>query len=69
MEQPGRHETDCVSRTGVWAGWPSIRGSLTPITRTVTDLAKLLDTMVGYDPEDPVTAMGYGQAPKTVSVR
>ena len=54
-----------VSRSGVWAGWPSIRGSLTPITRTVTDLAKLLDVMVGYDPEDPVTALGVGQVPKT----
>jgi len=54
-----------VSRSGVWAGWPSIRGSLTPITRTVTDLAKLLDVMVGYDPDDPVTALGVGQIPKT----
>jgi amidase len=54
-----------VSRSGVWAGWPSIRGSLTPMTRTVTDLAKLLDVMVGYDPEDPVTAMGVGHVPKT----
>src|SRR5262245_3604067 len=54
-----------VSRSGVWAGWPGITGSLTPIARTVTDLAKLLDVMVGYDPEDPATALGYGQAPKT----
>jgi len=26
--------------------------------RTVRDLAKLLDGMVGYDPEDPVSALG-----------
>ncbi len=54
-----------VSRGGVWAGWPSRRGSLGPMTRTVTDMAKLLDVMVGYDPDDPVTALGVGHAPKT----
>jgi Asp-tRNA(Asn)/Glu-tRNA(Gln) amidotransferase A subunit family amidase len=54
-----------VSRSGVWAGWPSRRGSLGPMTRTVTDAAKLLDVMVGYDPEDPVTALGFGKAPET----
>ena len=54
-----------VSRAGVWAGWPSRRGSLGPMTRTVTDMAKLLDVMVGYDPDDPVTALGVGHAPKT----
>ena len=52
-----------VSRGGVYAGWPSIAGSLGPMARTVTDLAKLLDVMVGYDPEDPVTARGVGQIP------
>jgi amidase len=52
-----------VSRNGVWAGWPSRRGSLGPMTRTVTDAAKLLDVMVGYDPDDPVTALGVGKAP------
>src|SRR5581483_8952035 len=40
-------------------------GSLGPMARTVTDLAKLLDVMVGYDPEDPVTAMGVGKAPES----
>ncbi|MGE3510493.1 MAG: amidase [Vicinamibacterales bacterium] len=54
-----------VSRAGVWAGWPSRRGSLGPMTRTVTDMAKLLDVMVGYDPEDPVTALGVGHAPSS----
>jgi Asp-tRNA(Asn)/Glu-tRNA(Gln) amidotransferase A subunit family amidase len=52
-----------VSRTGVYAGWPSVNGSLGPMARTVTDLAKLLDVMVGYDPEDPVTARGVGNVP------
>src|SRR6185295_11223252 len=60
-----RPTTGLVSRTGVWDGWPSIRGTLAPMARTVTDLAKLLDVMVGYDTEDPVTAMGVGQIPKT----
>ena len=52
-----------VSRGGVYAGWPSVAGSLGPMARTVTDLAKLLDVMVGYDPEDPLTARGIGQVP------
>lgn len=54
-----------VSRGGVWAGWPSKVGSIGPMTRTVTDLAKLLDVIVGYDPEDPMTALGVGKAPDT----
>jgi Asp-tRNA(Asn)/Glu-tRNA(Gln) amidotransferase A subunit family amidase len=33
------------------------------MARTVTDLAKLLDNMVGYDPDDPVTARGVGRTP------
>ena len=50
-----------VSRGGVFGGWPTTNGSLGPMARTVTDLAKLLDGMVGYDPGDPVTAQGVGQ--------
>jgi len=52
-----------VSRGGVYAGWPSVNGSLGPMARTVTDLATLLDNMVGYDPDDPVTARGVGRTP------
>jgi len=52
-----------VSRGGVYAGWPSINGSLGPMARTVADLAKVLDSMVGYDPEDPLTARGVGHVP------
>ena len=52
-----------VSRSGVYEGWPGIAGSLGPLTRTITDLALLLDAMVGYDPEDPVTASGVGHVP------
>ena len=54
-----------VSRSGVYAGWPATNGSLGPMTRTVADLARLLDVMVGYDPEDPITALGVGKAPET----
>ena len=51
-----------ASRGGVYGGWPTVNGSLGPMARTVTDLAKLLDCMVGYDPGDPVTAHGVGRA-------
>jgi Asp-tRNA(Asn)/Glu-tRNA(Gln) amidotransferase A subunit family amidase len=54
-----------VSRGGVYAGWPSVAGSLGPMARTVTDLAKLLDVMVGYDPEDPLSARGIGHVPES----
>jgi Asp-tRNA(Asn)/Glu-tRNA(Gln) amidotransferase A subunit family amidase len=51
-----------VSRAGV------IPNSLTqdeigPIARTVTDAALLLDVMAGYDPDDPITALGRGRIP------
>lgn len=52
-----------VSRAGVYGGWPSRAGSLGPICRTVSDAATLLDVMAGYDPEDPITAHGYGRIP------
>ncbi len=54
-----------VSRGGVFAGWPDVAGSLGPMARTVKDLAILLDVLVGYDPEDPLTARGVGHAPET----
>ena len=54
-----------VSRSGMWDGWPSPVGQLAPMARTVTDMAKLLDVMVGYDPEDPLTALGVGHIPET----
>jgi Asp-tRNA(Asn)/Glu-tRNA(Gln) amidotransferase A subunit family amidase len=33
------------------------------MARTVRDLAELLDVMAGYDPEDPLTALGVGHTP------
>jgi len=52
-----------VSRGGMWDGWPSIFGSLGPMARTVTDTAKILDVIAGYDAEDPATAYGVGHLP------
>jgi Asp-tRNA(Asn)/Glu-tRNA(Gln) amidotransferase A subunit family amidase len=54
-----------VSRSGVYAGWPTINGSLGPMARSVADLAELLDVMAGYDPDDPVTARGVGQTTRS----
>ena len=51
-----------VSRSGMYDGWPELNGSLGPMARTVTDVARLLDVMVGYDSEDPLTALGVGHA-------
>jgi len=39
-----------------------------PMTRNVADTARLLDVMVGYDPNDPVTAFSVGNIPKTYTV-
>src|ERR1700688_3398614 len=36
-----------------------------PMTRNVADAAAVLDAMVGYDPNDPVTALSVGNVPKT----
>jgi Asp-tRNA(Asn)/Glu-tRNA(Gln) amidotransferase A subunit family amidase len=52
-----------VSRSGMWDGYPSPTAQMGPMARTVKDLAQLLDVMAGYDPEDPVTALGIAKAP------
>jgi Asp-tRNA(Asn)/Glu-tRNA(Gln) amidotransferase A subunit family amidase len=36
-----------------------------PMTRNVSDTARLLDVMAGYDPNDPVTSLSVGNIPKT----
>ncbi len=60
-----RQTPGLVSRTGMWDGHPVPTAQMGPMARTVTDLAKLLDVMVGYDPEDPITAFGVQHTPKT----
>jgi Asp-tRNA(Asn)/Glu-tRNA(Gln) amidotransferase A subunit family amidase len=52
-----------VSRSGMWDGYPTTAAQIGPMARTVKDLAQLLEAMVGYDAEDPLTAIGIGQAP------
>ncbi|MGH7087398.1 MAG: amidase family protein, partial [Stellaceae bacterium] len=60
-----RPSTGLVSRSGVYEGWPATNGSLGPLARSVADLARLLDVMVGYDPGDPATAWGVMRAPES----
>lgn len=43
----------------------SLRDTVGPMTRTVTDLAKLLDVIAGPDPEDAVSLKSEGHIPKT----
>ena len=50
-----------VSRSGMWDGYPSPVAQMGPMARNVKDLATVLDGLVGYDPEDPVTALGIGK--------
>lgn len=60
-----RASAGLVSRGGVYSGWPALQGALGPMARTVTDMARLLDVMVGYDPADPLTAHGVGHIPES----
>ena len=53
-----------VSRFGMMPAKPS-QDTLGPIARTVRDAAILLDAIVGYDPNDPVTAYNVGEIPRT----
>ncbi|HEY8357723.1 MAG TPA: amidase family protein, partial [Ramlibacter sp.] len=51
-----------ISRAGVMPN-SFIQDEVGPIARTVEDAARMLDVMVGYDPLDPITALGVGKAP------
>jgi len=51
-----------VSRTGI-VPLSEHQDTAGPITRSVADAARMLDAMVGYDPDDPVTATGAGRVP------
>lgn len=53
---------------GLVSRWGVMPNSLTqdevgPIARCVRDAALVLDAIAGYDPRDPVTALGVGKAP------
>jgi amidase len=58
-----RPSAGLVSRAGMFDGWPTEHASMGPMARTVADLARLMDVMVGYDAEDPLTALGVGHKP------
>jgi amidase len=51
-----------VSRGGIMPN-SFTQDEVGPIARTVQDAALLLDVMAGYDPHDPVSALGVGRAP------
>jgi Asp-tRNA(Asn)/Glu-tRNA(Gln) amidotransferase A subunit family amidase len=51
-----------ISRAGI-TPLSVTQDEIGPITRTVEDAARMLDVWVGFDPEDPVTAMGIGRVP------
>jgi amidase len=48
-----------VSRAGI-IPYSFTQDTAGPLTRTVTDAAKILNVLVGYDPNDPATAWGVG---------
>ncbi|WP_066411168.1 amidase family protein [Halorubrum aethiopicum] len=52
-----------VSRTGI-VPLSATQDTAGPIARTVADAARTLEAMVGYDPDDPVTALGVGEVPE-----
>jgi len=60
-----RPTSGLVSRSGMYDGYPSESPTPGPMARTVRDLAQLLDVLVGYDPEDPQTALGVGHVPES----
>jgi len=51
-----------VSRFGMLPANPT-QDTMGPMTRTVMDAALLLDVMVGYDENDPITAWAVGHTP------
>jgi Asp-tRNA(Asn)/Glu-tRNA(Gln) amidotransferase A subunit family amidase len=51
-----------VSRAGVMPN-SYTQDEVGPIARTVADAARMLDVMAGYDPRDPITALGVGKPP------
>lgn len=53
-----------VSRGGVMPN-SQTQDEVGPIARTVTDAARLLDAMAGYDPADPITAFGRARQPRS----
>jgi amidase len=57
-----RVTTGLVSRTG-FSPLVHFQDTPGPMARTVDDLARLLDVLVGFDPKDPYTAVAWPQPP------
>jgi amidase len=57
-----RVTTGLISRTG-FSPLVHFQDTPGPIARTVPDLARLLDSIVGYDPADPFTVAALGASP------
>jgi amidase len=62
-----------ISRPAAWNNIAGLRptpglvsgGGMGPMTRTVADLAIVLDVIAGYDPDSPETALAVGHVPET----
>jgi amidase len=52
-----------VSRAGI-IPYSFTQDAVGPLARNVTDAARMLNVLVGYDPKDPVTAWSIGNAEK-----
>src|SRR6202790_236185 len=57
-----RPTTGPISRDGI-VPVSVTQDTIGPMTRNVSDCARMLDAMAGYDPNDPVTALSVGHIP------
>ena len=57
-----RPTTGLISRDGI-VPVSVTQDTIGPMTRNVSDCARMLDAMAGYDPNDPVTALSVGHIP------
>ena len=53
-----------ISRAGIMP-FSTTQDEAGPMTRTVEDVARMLDVMAEYDPNDPITAFNAGRIPAT----
>jgi Asp-tRNA(Asn)/Glu-tRNA(Gln) amidotransferase A subunit family amidase len=51
-----------VSRAGI-IPFSTTQDEAGPMARTVEDVARMLDAIAGYDPDDPITAFSHGRRP------